>query len=277
MQKTKIEWVKNLDGSQGYTWNPITGCLNGCPYCYARKLTNGRLRKIYLANRITAPECRLDNLFADSHIRFADPFYPRFWDDKCYEIVPQGKDKIKPHGVFVCDMSDLFGKGVPERWTSDVLDSIRRRPDWRFYLLTKQPQNLIKWGPFPDNCWVGVSATDTMKFQSGTAYLHTVNAPVKFISFEPLLDWQMGADCMAEYLKERGINWIIIGQQTPVKASTQPKIEWIQEIVEAADKVGLPVFLKYNLVEYIPVEEPFYKNDGTGWRIRQEFPTVEVK
>ena len=35
MNKTKIEWVKNPDGTQGYTFNPITGCLNNCDYCYA--------------------------------------------------------------------------------------------------------------------------------------------------------------------------------------------------------------------------------------------------
>lgn len=23
---TKIEWAKNKDGSQGRTWNPVTGC-----------------------------------------------------------------------------------------------------------------------------------------------------------------------------------------------------------------------------------------------------------
>lgn len=49
MNETNIEWVKNPDGSQGYTWNPITGCLNhdnglckggGFP-CYAYKLANG--------------------------------------------------------------------------------------------------------------------------------------------------------------------------------------------------------------------------------------------
>ena len=31
MQKTKIEWADS-------TWNPVTGCLNGCSYCYARKI-----------------------------------------------------------------------------------------------------------------------------------------------------------------------------------------------------------------------------------------------
>jgi len=31
MNKTKIEWAD-------MTWNPITGCLAGCEYCYARSI-----------------------------------------------------------------------------------------------------------------------------------------------------------------------------------------------------------------------------------------------
>ena len=30
INKTKIEWCT-------HTWNPVTGCRHGCPYCYARK------------------------------------------------------------------------------------------------------------------------------------------------------------------------------------------------------------------------------------------------
>ena len=33
MKKTKIEWAD-------YTWNPVSGCLHGCEYCYARKIAN---------------------------------------------------------------------------------------------------------------------------------------------------------------------------------------------------------------------------------------------
>lgn len=29
MEKTKIDWCDS-------TWNPVTGCLHGCEYCYAR-------------------------------------------------------------------------------------------------------------------------------------------------------------------------------------------------------------------------------------------------
>ncbi len=51
INRTKIDWALNPDGLPGYTWNPITGCLNNCPYCYARKLANTRLRERYLANK----------------------------------------------------------------------------------------------------------------------------------------------------------------------------------------------------------------------------------
>src|SRR4030042_7017041 len=102
MNRTPIEWVKNPDGSRGYTWNPITGCLNGCEYCYARKLANGRLRHRYIhGNYILAPGDRLLE-------KSLDPFYPRYWPDKLKDDF--GKN---PKGIFVCDMSDLFGKNIP--------------------------------------------------------------------------------------------------------------------------------------------------------------------
>ena len=46
-------------------------------------------------------------------------------------------------------------------------------------------------------------------------------------------------------LIEAGISWVIIGSQT--KPYRPPTIEAVQEIVEAADKAGIPVFLKDNL------------------------------
>lgn len=30
-KKTKVDWCDS-------TWNPVTGCLHGCEYCYARKI-----------------------------------------------------------------------------------------------------------------------------------------------------------------------------------------------------------------------------------------------
>ena len=179
MNKTIIEWALNPDGTQGYTWNPITGCLNGCPYCYARKLANTRLRERYLANEnIALPLSK--GVVWDV---LKDPFYPRFWEDRLYHAWGG-----EPKGIFVCDMSDLFGIGIPEEWTAKVLNLCRLHNENRYYLLTKQPQNLIKFSPFPENCYVGVSATNQQQFDNAVKYLKEVKATVKYISFEPLLE-----------------------------------------------------------------------------------------
>ena len=64
MNKTSIEWVRNPDGSQGYTHNPMSGCKNHTPEglcldglfpCYAWKLVHTRLKPLYLANENAAP------------------------------------------------------------------------------------------------------------------------------------------------------------------------------------------------------------------------------
>jgi len=181
MNKTKIEWVLNPDGTPGYTWNPITGCLNGCEYCYARKLANTRLRERYLANKNWDT-----SLVPESYDGYPnlDPFYPRFWEWRILEP----RDSSRGKGIFVCDMSDLFGIGIPEDWTRRILKEIPICHDDRFYLLTKQPQELPKWSPFPSNVWLGVSVTNQHQFDEAVRYLKEVKATVKYISFEPLLE-----------------------------------------------------------------------------------------
>jgi protein gp37 len=295
IQKTKIEWVKSPHwewtdysgqihiegGEQGYTWNAITGCLNhvnglckggGFP-CYAYRLAYGRLCERYLANSNYIGQdtgIGLDDVtnLSKNLEPSLDPFYPRFWPERLNEPL-YGKDK----GIFVCDMSDLFGVGIPESWTASVLDVIKRSPH-RFYLLTKQPQNLIKWSPFPENCWVGVTATDGHRFVDALNNLIHVKASVQFISLEPLLNWHIPSWLVETNLKSQPeIKWLIIGAQT--KPYKPPKIEWVQEIVEAADRAGIPVFLKDNLRPLLKHEFPFvnYRSmTQPEGELRQELP-----
>jgi len=300
MNKTSIEWVKNPDGSQGYTWNPITGCLNhvnglckggGFP-CYAYKLAHGRLKQRYLTNTNLAPNAtggvtRLTisgQTAVDREGSYADPFYPRFWEERLDEPCGILKDElnydprsIKRKGIFVCDMSDLFGVGIPEQWTHSVMNFIEACPQHRFYLLTKQPQNLIKFSPFPENCWVGVTATNEKMLHSGIESLKSIEATVRFISLEPLISWSTPFDYLVwESLWRGHINWLIIGQQTPVSAKTEPKIEWIREIAGAADRAGIKVFLKDNLRPLIATlsatEALAYYHEQTC-ELRQEMPS----
>ena len=272
MNRTSIEWVKNPDGTQGYTWNPITGCLNGCPYCYARRLANGRLRQRYLDNHNVIPDYdALSSAFED----LEDPFYPRFWKERLAEPIehPRYYDLPKQKGIFVCDMSDLFGIGIPEEWTEQVMYRIKLCPYHRFYLLTKQPQNLVKFSPFPSNCRVGVTVTNNKQLFNAQ-FLAQIKPPVIYLSIEPLLE-QLSVSVIGS--PSLPINWLIIGamtgnledikkmlliypQLTPMpygkQWTLQPKIEWVEEIVRAADKVGIPVFLKDNLLELVNYQSP---------------------
>jgi hypothetical protein len=215
-----------------------------------------------------------------------DPFHPRFWPEKLYQISEARKGG---KGIFLCNMSDLFGLGIPEEWTRLVLNAIRMGPENnRYYLLTKQPQNLAKFSPFPKNCWVGVSASDSRMFIRALEQLSRIEATIKYVSIEPLLDWQSVTSGIWQV-----VDWLIIGAMTcsggdlsalsaeypallPMpygnRYTLQPEIEQVEEIVKAADKASTPVFLKDNLGPLIfdyPWAEGLLTWDG---ELRQELP-----
>jgi protein gp37 len=222
MSKTTIEWCD-------YSINPVKGlCPMACSYCYAR-----RLYKRFKWN----PEIR--------------------WDSEGYGKNDFGiADIKKPSRIFVGSTMELFGAWVPDRIISTLLQVARRYTQHTFIFLTKKPENLVQWSPFPENCWVGLSVDGI-----GNAPLHRIynglariQAKVKFISFEPLLaDPQLDKRDM----EWAGINWLIIGQQTPSSKKTQPQVSWIKETVEAADKASTPVFLKENLYPIFKSEYGF--------------------
>ena len=225
-------------------------CKGGNFPCYAYRLAHGRLRERYLANWKVSPPDLIP--YGMKYIAPSDnPFYPRFWAERLRELDPTtlgGHSSVQPKGIFVCDMGELFGNWVPMKWQEHIFLLIRKNPWHRFYLLTKQPQNLIKWSPFPENCWVGVTACNAQMLVNAMYHLKQIEAPVKYVSLEPLLERIIIRNEKAKYRFEfQGINWLIIGQQTPISAKTQPKIEWIDEIIHAAQKAKIPYFLKNNL------------------------------
>jgi len=238
MQKTKIEWCD-------YTINPVKGlCPMACSYCYARAM------------------------------------YKRFrWDGtiRLDASAIHGIHSIKtPSRIFVGSTMELFGEWIPEEYYDYIWGMVKAKPQHTFIFLTKQPQNLSKW-EFPDNCWVGVSATDKMQFLSGIYHLINLEASIKFVSFEPLLETMSGGLYpIEEHLQNGGINWAIIGAQSPYSMKTFPKWEWVKEIIESCDKAKIPVFLKENLgLPKYSCEgaTPYYKKLPSGTMgLRQEMP-----
>jgi len=156
---------------------------------------------------------------------------------------------------------ELFGEWINPDWLRWIFNRCRECPQHTFIFLTKKPENLKQWSPLPNNCYIGASATNLHQMAACNYRLRLIEAKVKFISLEPLLDWEL---CQIHNTslnwKPWAINWLVIGQQTPIKKLTEPKMEWIKEIVQAADKAGIPVFLKNNLKSVY------------GDNLRQEFP-----
>lgn len=208
---------------------------------------------------------------------YARRMYKRFkwnpeisFDENAFQSLMRVKE---PSRVFVGSTMELFGDWVKREWMMDILSLCNAFKKHTFIFLTKQPQNLIKWSPFPDNCWVGVSATDKQMYERAIWELIDVRASVKFVSIEPLLDWKL---TYAFKIDPKVIQWLIIGQQTPDSIKTNPKIEWLKEIVKAADNSQIPVFLKNNLWQYlfssqqVVHSDPYW--DGDTYELRQEFP-----
>ncbi len=237
MNKSKIEWCD-------YTVNPIKGlCPMACDYCYARAMYkrfkwNPEIRYISKMNLLN-------------------------------ELLSIPRDK--PARIFMGSTFELFGDWVKPEWLTEMFELVRNFPFFTFIFLTKQPQNLIKWSPFPDNCWVGVSVCNDKMLDVAVDKLEDIQSKMKFISFEPLLERLTLSLDYAFYYS--GISWCIIGQQTPVRKATMPKLEWVREIVEAGDKAGIPIFLKDNLWNTACIYEGekgiLFNDKGL---MRQEFP-----
>ena len=202
-----MNYVKNSIGWCDYTWNPLTGCLNNCSYCYARKIFR-RFKKSFI------PQIHYN--------RLSEPLF------------------AKPSRIFVCSVSDFWGKGIPQIWREEIYNVIKACPQHTFQILTKQPQNItdddINHCP-EENVWIGVTNTGG-EYESIYDLQGIPMENKKFISFEPLLKKPL-----FNSLEE--IGWIILGAQTnPYLA---PKIEWLNEIIEYAEDVFIPIFMKSNL------------------------------
>jgi protein gp37 len=246
MNKTAIEWCD-------MTWNPVTGCLHGCPYCYARKVAN-RFGTAFAPKLDFKAVCitikkALKKRDANGKVRTAQypfGFEPTFHS---YKLEEPAKRK-KPTTIFVCSMADLFGEWVPDEWIREVFDACKAAPWHNYLFLTKNPQRYCKLanaGKLPklDNFWYGSTITKANDCMfAGSIHWNT------FLSIEPLLEpLDVGIGSFG------GAKWIIIGAETGNRAGkVRPEREWIDNIVEAAKLTQAAVFMKDSLIPIVGEE-----------------------
>jgi protein gp37 len=249
MNKTKIEWCD-------YTWNPVSGCLHNCSYCYARKIANrfrdrdfDQYEKYHVDDctfTLETPQARfLKDSFESAYSPYPYCFRPTFHKYRLNEPT-QLKNPAK---IFVCSMADLFGEWVPDEWIEEVFNACEAAPQHKYMFLTKNPKRYLslydkKIFPYKEKFWFGTTLT-----KPSDEYVWFEKTPYKtFISIEPLLEG------FGELEKGVMPNWVIIGQQTGPGA-VPPKPEWVQNIIDQCRTANVPVFVKSPLYEKFPIQE----------------------
>ncbi len=242
MKQTKIEWCD-------LTWNPVTGCLHGCPYCYARNIAKrfGMKGEDGIFHFLGLPEYK--NIYVpESELQICP--YPFGFDPTfhSYRLGEPAKRK-KPAKIFVCSMADLFGEWVPEEWIRKVFEACKAAPQHQYLFLTKNPQRyneLIGTGDLPllKNFWYGGTRTGV----DGDREHEAAMCGQTFLSIEPI----------HAAMEEATINaiefwdWVILGAETGNrKNKITPKPEWVADIVNACKAAGVPVFMKESLVSVV--------------------------
>jgi protein gp37 len=143
--------------------------------------------------------------------------------------------------VFTVSMGDLFGDWVPASWINAVLTAISDNPKWNFLLLTKFPERLTEFG-LPINAWVGVTVDRQAGVRDAEMALRAVEATVKFVSCEPLLERLTFADLSV-------FDWVIIGGATRSTQSAEfhPPLRWVNYLEKQARDAGCRIYEKANL------------------------------
>lgn len=210
MKSTKIEWTDK-------TWNPITGCTKksaGCAHCYAEVMTR-RLKAMNLEKYKNGFELTLHE------------------DELSQPLKWKGS-----HNIFVCSMSDIFHEDVPFEFVDKILYTITQTPQHRYQILTKRASRMSEYfmnRSIPSNIWLGVTVECTST-KNRIDELRNLNASIKFLSCEPLLE-DLGE------LDLNGIDWVIVGGESGPKARPM-KQEWVLNIKEQVNKHNAAFFFK---------------------------------
>ena len=205
--------IKKSIGWCDMTLNPIKGrCKGGCWYCYYSG-ERGMLKRFKLNPEISLDLSIFDNL-------------PK-----------------KPKKIFLCSTHDLFGGWIHPQWRNEIFVYIENYPQHTFQILTKFPDDIYR--EMPDNVWLGRTFTFLGDYgEKDIELFKGIKARVKFLSIEPMM-----AGILSRDLDFTGLDWIICGRLTGYKRENDPLLNWIEWLVEAAERDKCKIFLKDNLKE----------------------------
>lgn len=222
-ENTKIEWAD-------HTFNPWTGCTKvsaACDHCYAE----GWAKRSGLVEwGPHAPRRRTSQ---------ANWRKPLKWDREASAAGRRAK-------VFCASLADVFDNhgSIEPKWRADLWELIASTPNLDWLLLTKRPQNIVKFAPerwftdgIPRNVWLGTTVENQEEADRRIPHLIQCPARVRFLSCEPLL----GAVSVRRYISK--LEWIIAGGESgPGARPSHP--DWFRSLRDQCHAVGMPFFFK---------------------------------
>src|SRR6185503_6568202 len=120
-----------------------------------------------------------------------------------------------------------------------VFDVMAHAPQHTFQVLTKRAERMAEFCrdvQIPPNAWLGVSVEDRKYGVPRVDVLRTIDARVRFLSIEPLLEDVGRIDLT-------GIHWVIVGGESGVGARPM-KSKWVDRIKHQCDEAGIAFFFK---------------------------------
>lgn len=190
-------------------WNPWHGCVKcseGCQHCY-----------MYFLDRVR------ERNGADIYRTKSGFRYP-------IQKQRDGGYKIKSGELIrVCMSSDFFLEEA-DNWRKEAWEIIRRRPDVKFFLLTKRPQRVEKclpkdWGDGWDNVMFNVTCENQHRADERIPILKELPFKHKGIMCAPFI----GAVSIEKYLGDGVIEQVICGGEN-YDGARPCNFDWVKSL-----------------------------------------------
>lgn len=143
--------------------------------------------------------------------------------------------------VFCGSMCDWADKNAPGEQRERLWELIKSTPALDWQLLTKRAPRIAEclpadWSDGYENVWLGVSVENRKHGLPRIEHLRKVQARVRFLSVEPLLE-DLGE------IDLDGIHWVIVGGESGPCARPM-EATWVENIKRQCEVAKVPFFFK---------------------------------